>query len=95
MRAVGTRMRHDVGKAIEQKRGALVLNQRCERLGAIDERALICGSKPQQHRRHVGAFDCSRERVPNGGGISHLRGHDIEARGGAPGFGPVASGRHR
>ena len=57
MRAVGAGARDQIGMAVEQQRRVLVLHDRRERLGAIDQRALVRVGQPQQHRGDIGASE--------------------------------------
>ena len=88
MGAVGAGARRDLGVAVEQERRALVLDDRRQRLDAVDQRAVIRRSKPQQHRGHIGRVERGGKRVAKPGRVGDLRGHEIKARGRAPRFDP-------
>ena len=92
VRAVGARARREIGMAAEEERRAGVLYGWRERLGVIDLRALVGVGQPQQHGRDVGGAERLHQPIREPGRL--LRGHEIEARGGAPRLGRVRSGRH-
>ena len=92
MDAVGAGAHREIGMPVEQQRRALVLDGRRERLGVVDARALITLRQAQQHGGDIGRVERFRELIREPGRM--LRGHEIEARSGAPRFGRFFSGRH-
>src|SRR5215472_13323650 len=92
MRTVGAGARREIGISIEEKRRALTLHRRRERLGVIDASALVGLRQAQQHGGNVGGVERLRQPLREPGRV--LRGHEIKARGGAPRIGRVFSRRH-
>ena len=60
MRAVGAGARDQIGMAVDQQRRAFVLHDRAQRLGAVDQRALVGVGKAQQHGGDVAGGQAPR-----------------------------------
>ncbi len=94
MRAIRARGRGQIGLAVEQERHTLVLHRGRESLG---EGRSACAHWPAATAEQAAATSAARAlgnkrrqaRQDRG-----LRGYEIEARGGAPRFGRISSGRH-
>ena len=94
MRAIGTCARDDFGMALHQQRRALALDDRRQRLDAVDHGAVIGRSEAHEHGRHIAGAERRGERNFEPRGIGDRRGHEINARGGAPRFDLVSSRGH-